>query len=282
MPCHVNDLYRLSTDVCSVPTVQSRPDVAIRVFIKKMTTFTNLVSQDGDFLDSINFFAFETEIPITQDLQTQERAYMYFLLALVEQTPIPLRIIRGLSWKIACQACDIVQLRFFLDIKHERKIVEGDHTEPEIEYEAHQKENEILEAETEYEDPQKKEAILAETEYEAPQEEEEITEAEMDEFGIIMELELELGLFMEFQQMETDNVDHLITIEASSQVDSKVDIRAEEEVISTVCLCNINASNGDGKVLPCSHMYHEDCIFKWFTSRNSCPMCRFELPANLP
>ncbi|ERM95165.1 hypothetical protein AMTR_s00009p00262950 [Amborella trichopoda] len=144
-----------------------------------MTTFTNLVSQDGDFLDSINFFAFETEIPITQDLQTQERAYMYFLLALVEQTPIPLRIIRGLN------------------IKHERKIVEGDHTEPEIEYEAHQKENEILEAETEYEDPQKKEAILAETEYEAPQEEEEITEAEMDEFGIIMELELELGLFME-------------------------------------------------------------------------------------
>ncbi|KAL4191687.1 hypothetical protein AMTRI_Chr07g81800 [Amborella trichopoda] len=312
--------YRLSTDVCSVSTVQSHQNVVIRVFVKKRTIFTNLTSQDADFLDSIDFFALELATSITQHLQTQERAYMYLLLALVEHIPIPLQIIRGLSWEIACQACDNarsldqpniqVQLRFFIDIKHEREIAEGDHSEPETEYETRQEEEELPEAETEYEDlqedPQREEEIPeAETEYEAPQEEE-IPEAEMHELGILMELELELGIFMEvtsqyifegeFRQMETDNLEHLIGIEASSQVDctprtvarsivdslAKADIKAEEEVLCTVCLCNINASDGDGRVLPCSHMYHEDCIYEWLKSRNSCPVCRFEFPANLP
>nr|ABR17130.1 unknown [Picea sitchensis] len=34
------------------------------------------------------------------------------------------------------------------------------------------------------------------------------------------------------------------------------------------------------KRLPCLHRYHVDCILPLLSSRNLCPLCRYELPTN--
>lgn len=51
------------------------------------------------------------------------------------------------------------------------------------------------------------------------------------------------------------------------------------ELVCAVCK-DVLALGTEVIQLPCSHVYHSYCILPWLRARNSCPLCRYELPTD--
>ena len=46
-------------------------------------------------------------------------------------------------------------------------------------------------------------------------------------------------------------------------------------------ICLMEISEGQNTILlPCGHMFHDECSTKWLKIHNTCPLCRFELPTD--
>jgi hypothetical protein len=56
---------------------------------------------------------------------------------------------------------------------------------------------------------------------------------------------------------------------------------AEARVSCAVCKDGVEAGES-ARRLPCAHIYHDGCILPWLAIRNTCPLCRHELPTDDP
>ncbi|XP_021731162.1 uncharacterized protein LOC110698064 [Chenopodium quinoa] len=65
-----------------------------------------------------------------------------------------------------------------------------------------------------------------------------------------------------------------------SVITTKEDV-LNEKALCAVCKDQIEVGE-EGKQLPCSHRFHGDCILPWLGIRNTCPLCRYELPTDDP
>ncbi|AED91256.1 putative transcription factor C2H2 family [Arabidopsis thaliana] len=50
-------------------------------------------------------------------------------------------------------------------------------------------------------------------------------------------------------------------------------------LVCAVCKDEMNIGN-KAVQLPCNHKYHSECIVPWLKVRNTCPVCRYELPTD--
>lgn len=50
----------------------------------------------------------------------------------------------------------------------------------------------------------------------------------------------------------------------------------EDKKECVVCLCAFEL-NQKALILPCTHLFHTNCIKDWFKTQNTCPICKFKL-----
>ncbi|MCL7049295.1 hypothetical protein MKW94_002826 [Papaver nudicaule] len=52
------------------------------------------------------------------------------------------------------------------------------------------------------------------------------------------------------------------------------DIDTEDEVCCLICMDGVISGEDEVINLPCSHIFHSDCLVTWLDVDNSCPLCR--------
>ncbi|XP_051129823.1 probable E3 ubiquitin-protein ligase RHC2A [Andrographis paniculata] len=69
-----------------------------------------------------------------------------------------------------------------------------------------------------------------------------------------------------------------VSIESSLK---KVVVADDSKETCSICLEVMHGSEFEVMRMPCSHVFHGDCIRKWLRTSHYCPVCRFELPKEI-
>lgn len=57
----------------------------------------------------------------------------------------------------------------------------------------------------------------------------------------------------------------------------KVKVEDLKEIEKCVICLEEFLSGSEVSRMPCSHVYHEDCIYRWLEKSGSCPLCRYHM-----
>ncbi|KAL3512386.1 hypothetical protein ACH5RR_025103 [Cinchona calisaya] len=105
---------------------------------------------------------------------------------------------------------------------------------------------------------------------------------EHDEYNYTTEYEMLFGQFAESEiaimgrpPAAKDVVKNLPLVVLSEEDSQK------NNLICAVCKDEMGVGE-KARQLPCNHRYHGDCILPWLGIRNTCPVCRYELPTDDP
>ncbi|XP_015054997.2 E3 ubiquitin-protein ligase SDIR1-like [Solanum pennellii] len=80
---------------------------------------------------------------------------------------------------------------------------------------------------------------------------------------------------------ESSSTDGMVPASKSS-IELLEPVEANERNSNDECLVCLDELGEETQVvrLPCSHMFHAECITKWLENSHYCPLCRFEMPTN--
>uniref|UniRef100_A0A1J3JAF0 RING-type E3 ubiquitin transferase n=1 Tax=Noccaea caerulescens TaxID=107243 RepID=A0A1J3JAF0_NOCCA len=62
-------------------------------------------------------------------------------------------------------------------------------------------------------------------------------------------------------------------------VEALATVKIQETLPCSVCLDDFDIGT-EAKQMPCDHNFHADCLFPWLELHSSCPLCRYQLPAD--
>uniref|UniRef100_A0A5B7AV51 RING-type E3 ubiquitin transferase n=2 Tax=Davidia involucrata TaxID=16924 RepID=A0A5B7AV51_DAVIN len=103
-----------------------------------------------------------------------------------------------------------------------------------------------------------------------------------DEYNYTAEYEMLFGQFAENENAFVGRppASKIVVKNLPLMVLTQEDVE-NNNALCAVCKDEINIGE-QAKQLPCSHRYHGDCIVPWLGIRNTCPVCRYELPTDDP
>ncbi|KAJ9173124.1 hypothetical protein P3X46_016290 [Hevea brasiliensis] len=113
------------------------------------------------------------------------------------------------------------------------------------------------------------------------------------EWGLLMAINNQVNLIEDpfmfdadydtpLEQLVDNDIDWMGTPPAAERVVENlplVDLGKEELVVCAICTDEVVDGEMVNK-LPCCHYYHGECIVPWLRIRNTCPLCRYELPTD--
>ncbi|KAG9145425.1 hypothetical protein Leryth_021344 [Lithospermum erythrorhizon] len=90
-------------------------------------------------------------------------------------------------------------------------------------------------------------------------------------------------LLDQLSQLEVNRPEKLPASKAAIESMPTVEIGSSHVCSDMQCaVCHEDFIIGSkAREMPCKHLYHSECILPWLSLRNSCPVCRHELPSEI-